>query len=179
MFLGGSYISDSVHTQLMLFLWAMVWGAAVALAYDGLRVARCLWPPPKWLYYGEDLLFWIVEALMIYRLMFKYDNGAIRSYTMLGMLLGMALYLWIFGRWLSRLAEKILSVILGFIKRCMKLIRHLFGILLRPFAWCFGKIRKTAAKKLVFLKKYVNSRPKLLKKKQKKGRMGVIENNSE
>ena len=132
MFLGGSYISDSVHTQLMLFLWAMVWGAAVALAYDGLRVARCLWPPPKWLYYGEDLLFWIVEALMIYRLMFKYDNGAIRSYTMFGMLSGMALYLWIFGSWLSRIAGKILGFFLDKVKKCLIFAGRLLKILSRP-----------------------------------------------
>ena len=46
MFLGDSYISGSVHTQLMLFLMAMVWGAAIALAYDGLRVSRQLMPLP-------------------------------------------------------------------------------------------------------------------------------------
>ncbi len=148
MFLGGSYISDSVHTQFMLFLAAMMWGAAVALAYDGLRVARHLWPPPKWLYFTEDCLFWIVEALMIYRLMFKYDNGAIRSYTMFGMILGMALYLWFFGRWLSRITGKILSVLLCSIKKCLKSVLHLFGILLRPFRWLFCKIWKIMVKKL-------------------------------
>lgn len=44
----------------------------------------------------------------------------------------------------------------------------------------FSLLRRMAEsyKKLGFLKKYVNSRPKLLKKKPKKGRMGVIENNS-
>ena len=179
MFLGGSYISEAVHTQLMLFLAAMVWGAAVALAYDGLRVARHIWPPPGWLYLTEDVLFWIVEALMIYRLMFIYDDGAIRSYTMLGMILGMALYLWAFGRWLSKAVGKLLDAVLKACKKCLRCIFHVFGILLKPFRWIIGKLWKIAVKKSGFLKKYVNSTTKLLKKKPKKGRMGIINNNSE
>ena len=132
MFLGDSYVSMAVHTQLMLFLMAMVWGAAIALAYDGLRVSRQLMPLPRWLYFAEDFLFWIVEALMIFRLMFQYDNGAIRSYTMFGMLSGMALYLWIFGSWLSRIAGKILGFFLDKVKKCLIFAGRLLKILSRP-----------------------------------------------
>lgn len=179
MFLGGSYISESVHTQWMLFLAAIMWGAAVALAYDGLRVLRRIWPPPVWLYYTQDLLFWLAEALLIYRLLFIYDNGAVRSYTMLGMILGMALYLWIFGRWLSGLTAGILNKIMGLIKKCLKRISHFLGIPLRPIRWLLWKIWTIAVKKYKHLKNSVNSPSKMLKKKGKKGRIEVIENNSE
>ena len=132
MFLGDSYVSMAVHTQLGLFLTAIVWGAGVALAYDGLRTLRRVMPTPAWLYAAEDLLFWIVEALMIFRLMFKYDDGAIRSYTMFGMILGMALYLWIFGSWLSRIAGKILGFFLDKVKKCLIFAGRLLKILSRP-----------------------------------------------
>ncbi len=175
MFLGDSYISGSVHTQLMLFLMAMVWGAAIALAYDGLRVSRQLMPLPRWLYFAEDFLFWIVEALMIYRLMFQYDNGAIRSYTMFGMLSGMALYLWIFGRWLSKAAACFLGAVINWMKKILGFIFSIVKILLTPFRWVFGNMWRIAVKKSRNLKKCVNLCLKLLKKTSKKGKMGIVQ----
>lgn len=151
MFIGGTYISESVYAQLQLFGVAILWGAAIGLAYDGLRIARHICPPPGWLYFLEDILFWIVEALMIYRLMFKYDDGAIRSYTMIGILLGMVLYLWLFGRWLPGVMERLLDRI-GY------------------------RIRKILSKIWRFFKKPVNYCSKMLKKKKKEGRMGIVGN---
>ncbi len=179
MFLGGSYISESVRTQLQLFLTAMMWGAAVGLAYDGLRILRRICQPPKWLYICQDILFWIAEALMIYRLMFKYDSGAIRSYTMFGMITGMALYLWVFGRWLVPVISRGIKAVIKFIKKIFKGIFKLFRILLRPFYRILRFLGKKFLKKPGFLRKIQNSSVKLLKKKSKKGRMGVVENNSE
>ena len=49
MFIGGTYISASVYTQLQLFGAAVLWGAAIGLAYDAVRVARHICPPPAWL----------------------------------------------------------------------------------------------------------------------------------
>lgn len=179
MFLGGSYISEAVHTQWILFMAAILWGAAVALVYDGLRVIRKIWPPPLWIYYAQDIIFWLAEALLIYRLLFIYDNGAIRSYTMLGMLLGMALYLWIFGRWLSKFVFHIIYNILCFIRRCLKWILHIFGIPFKPIHWLLWRIWTIAVKKSKVLINSVNSHSKMLKKNSKKGRIEVIENNSE
>lgn len=179
MFLGGSYISEAVRTQLQLFLTAMLWGAAVGLAYDGLRILRRICGPPRWLYICEDILFWIAEALMIYRLMFQYDSGAIRSYTMFGMITGMALYLWIFGRWLVPLITRMIKAILKFFKKIFKGILKIFRILLKPFYRIFSFIGKKFLRKPRFIRKIQNYSVKLLKRKPKKGRMGVVENNTE
>ena len=157
MFLGDSYVSVAVHTQLKLFLAAMVWGAGVALAYDGIRTLRRVMPTPAWLYAAEDLLFWMVEALMIFRLMFKYDDGAVRSYTMFGMILGMALYLWVFGRWLSKIAGRILGFVLGKIKKCL------------IFAGRLVKIPASPLKKLWKMLKKREFISKLVEKEVKKG----------
>lgn len=151
MFIGGTYISASVYTQLQLFGAAVLWGAAIGLVYDAVRVARHICPPPAWLYVLEDILFWITEALLIYRLLFKYDDGAIRSYTMLGILLGMALYLWLFSRWLTKGMERILDHIGRGIKI---LVSKIWG----------------------FSKKPVNYCAKMLKKKKKEGRMKAVNN---
>lgn len=151
MFIGGTYISESVYAQLQLFGVAILWGAAIGLAYDGLVIARHICQPPGWLHFAEDIIFWIGEALVIYRLMFKYDDGAIRSYTMIGILLGMVLYLWLFGRWLPKVIESLLD-------------------------WLGQKIRKILSKIWSFFKKPVNYCAKMLKKKKKEGRMGIVGN---
>lgn len=80
--------------QMYLFGAAALVGGAVSLTYDLLGLFRLLLPVPGWLYALQNMAFWLMEALMIYRFLFRYDDGAIRSYTILGMILGMALYLW-------------------------------------------------------------------------------------
>ena len=140
MFIGDTYISEAVQTHARLFLSAMLWGAAVALTYDVIRVMRRVWKPPKWLYICEDMLFWIIEALFIYRLLFIYDSGAIRSYTMFGMIAGMALYLWIFGKWLATRTAGLINRLLGLVKKLLSCVRKFLRVLLRPFLRLTGAL---------------------------------------
>ena len=99
MFIGETYISDAVQNHVRLFLLAMLWGIAVAASYDLLRIFRRIIKPRHLFYYIQEILFWLAETLVIFRLLYIYDDGAIRSYTMLGLFVGMAVYTWLLGRW--------------------------------------------------------------------------------
>ncbi len=111
MFIGETYISQGVQIHVRLFFMSMAWGIAVAATYDILRLFRRVIKTPRWLYNIQEILFWLTEALLIFRLLYIYDDGAIRSYTMLGLVSGMALYTWFFGRWLPDwLGRKILKI---------------------------------------------------------------------
>ena len=99
MFIGKTYISNAVQIHVSLFFVSMLLGMGVAATYDVLRIFRRVFKTSHWLYYVQEILFWLVEAFVIFRLLYIYDDGAIRSYTMLGLAVGMVLYTWFVGRW--------------------------------------------------------------------------------
>lgn len=158
-------ISPSVLHQIRLFCAAMAWGAAVVVAYDCLRIFRRLISQPVWLCSVQDVIFWIAEAFFIYRLMFRYDSGAIRSYTMLGMLAGMALYL--------LLLDKIV------VRTVTWLLKKLTDILIKPLRLIISIFRKIFNFFLRLLKKFLKSLAKMLKKNVKAGRMGITSNQTD
>lgn len=123
MFIGGTYISNAVQLHVRLFFMSMLWGIGVAVTYDVLRIFRRVIKPAHWLYYMQEILFWLAEALLIFRLLYIYDDGAIRSYTMLGLVAGMVLYTWLIGRWLPDWLGRRIVKFVNSLRNLLKKIR--------------------------------------------------------
>ena len=123
MFIGETYISNAVQLHVRLFLMSMLRGIGVAVAYDVLRIFRRVVKTSRWLYYIQEILFWLAEALLIFRLLYIYDDGAIRSYTMLGLVAGMVLYTWLIGRWLPDWLGKRIVKFVNSLRNLLKKIR--------------------------------------------------------
>jgi len=127
----------------------MLWGLGMVFSYDCIRVVRRICPHTKWTSAVEDILFWLLWAMLLYSLLYRYDYGAVRSYTLAGMSAGIVLYSVFFSRLFVTWVSKGLN----------KVLRWLF----RPFQWFFGKILKVLATILKKIKKNVKSFSKLLK----------------
>lgn len=123
MFIGETYISNVVWLHVRLFFVSMLWGIGVAVAYDVLRIFRRVVKTSRWLYYMQEILFWLAEALLIFRLLYIYDGGAIRSYTMIGLVVGMVLYTWLIGRWLPDWLGKRIVKFVNSLRNLLKKIR--------------------------------------------------------
>lgn len=152
-------VSESVWTQITLFGTAFLWGMAVLWFYDWLRIIRRIIPHSTGVCAVQDTLFWICEALFVYKLLFQYDHGSVRNYTMAGLALGMILYAGL----LSRLFVEILS---RCIRTILKTLSKPFRVVFRFFARIFRWIGKKA-------KKIINYCVNVLKKLRKRGRMDV------
>lgn len=78
--------------QSRLFAMAVVWGAGLLLAYDGLRLLRMFVIHRKRVQALEELIFWLLASLVIYGLIYRYNSGAVRNYVVFGMAVGMICY---------------------------------------------------------------------------------------
>ena len=71
---------------------AVAGGAAITFVYDLLRIFR------RGVAHGnlwigiEDFLFWIWTALWVFSVLYRENDGNLRMYTILSMVLGMLLY---------------------------------------------------------------------------------------
>ena len=101
---------SSVYWEWELLLRAIKLGVKLAFVYDGIRMFRCLIPHRNLLISIEDFIFWMYATIIIFELQLEQSYGVMRGFVILGMLLGMYLYLWILGKRLFFLAEKGIGV---------------------------------------------------------------------
>ena len=53
----------------------------------------------------EDLCYWIYATGILFRLQYRYSNGVLRGFSVLGVFLGMVLYYIVIGKSINRLVE--------------------------------------------------------------------------
>ena len=121
-------LSSAVIHQSLLFAQAFVWGVCFSAAYDCLRIIRRGMPHPRWLSAAEDVIFWIVLAGIVYGLLYRYDDGALRSYTIIGMTAGMLFYTWLLSRRIVRVFGGFFRKIVNYLRKLLKKMPGTFKI---------------------------------------------------
>lgn len=70
--------------QAQLFYIFSLTGILLGLLFDIFRILRKSFKTSDWVTYIEDSLFLILAGLLLFYTIYKFNNGEIRSYVMLG-----------------------------------------------------------------------------------------------
>ncbi len=161
--------------QAYLFYIFILTGIMIGLVFDIFRILRKSFKTTDILTYIQDSIFWIITGGILIYTIFKFNNGELRSYVFLGIMLGLTIYFILFSKVFIKVNVKIIQIIKKLLQITIKVILYplkvIFGfirkILLRPISFIFINIRKNITD---ILKKIVNSKiqNKLLQKKSKK-----------
>lgn len=81
-------MSTYIHWELMLFLRAAFLGALLLSGYDVLRILRQVFPHPRWMVAFEDFIYWVSLGFFVFAKIYHLNQGSIRSFFILGLLLG-------------------------------------------------------------------------------------------
>lgn len=87
-------------------------GGWLMFCYDLLRISRLLFSAKSWLVSLEDFFYWIYVSLSVFSLFYRQNDGILRSYVIIAVLLGMLAY----DRMISRNMLKVLQKMLERIK---------------------------------------------------------------
>ncbi|MEF3306557.1 spore cortex biosynthesis protein YabQ [Paenibacillus sp. GYB003] len=129
-------------------------GAFMGVLFDVYRVLSGQLRPPRWLVPLLDIGYWIVATLVVFRLLLYSNDGQVRLYVFLALLLGVWLYFRLFSRLTVRLVLfgiRLVKALIRFAGKTVefvviKPIRLLYRIVivLFGFLWAFtiflGKI---------------------------------------
>lgn len=85
-------MSQVIIGQVLFVLASLCCGMLLIAGYDVLRFLRWLFHHGKVLIWIEDTLYWCLAALPVFCLFFFFNEGIIRWYGLLGILLGAVLY---------------------------------------------------------------------------------------
>lgn len=139
-------MSLGILKELQFFGLAVLRGIWILVLYDLLRILRRVVPHGVWTIALEDVLYWAGTALLIFQLLYRENDGALRGYALFAVAAGMFAYHQTISGWL-------VEHIAGVLNWC-------FGILLKPFRAVYRKVVQVLRVAGRFYKKKLKKRLK-------------------
>ena len=134
-------ISESIGNEAIFFGISILCGVGLVFVYDLFRIFRRILPHGNIWIGIEDVCYWIFSAVIVFLLLYQKNDGMMRFFAFLGMILGGGFYVLI----LSRFVVKVCVTVLGSI---LKIFGKVTGTALRPVFRIGKKIRTFLVKQL-------------------------------
>ena len=128
-------MSGEIINEVDIFFRAITLGVIFALIYDFIRIIRRIVFKSFIIMGLEDILYWLIMAVMTCVFLYKVNGGVIRSYIITGIAAGMILYELSIGRF----AVKYLTIALRFI---LGKICKIFEKIWKMLHWGLKKVFK-------------------------------------
>ncbi len=139
-----------VTNQAYLFFIFIVNGILIGLLFDFFRIARKVFPTKDLVTYIEDVLFWILAGFIVLYSIFIFNNGQLRLFMFLGILLGAIFYMLFISSYIVKINVKILNF-----------LKKIFETIMIPFKFIYKTIHNIFFKPIHFL--FINMRKKVTK----------------
>lgn len=85
--------------QVYVFVWSIITGAILGVLFDFFRAFRFKGIRDIWVYI-QDVIFWLVTAVIIIASAFFINEGELRGYMLIGYLLGAGFYILLFSKFI-------------------------------------------------------------------------------
>lgn len=108
----------AIGAQTQMFFYALALGGLVGVAYDVCRVIRRAFSHSWAMVLLEDMLFFALCTVVLFRYFMELGGGEVRLFAVAGLLLGWVIYFFTLGS----IVMKLSGVIIDFIRRIWKAI---------------------------------------------------------
>lgn len=142
-----------INVQIYYFLSTVIAGIAVGIMFDAYRIITGVNNINRIVLAISDLLFWVLCAMIIFVFFLYSNNGDLRLYTFIGLLLGILFYFKLASKrfiialrgiiyFISKLFRIVFILIVYPLKRVVYLLRYLLYLIKR----LVNKVKGKAAK---------------------------------
>ena len=114
------------QNQAYLFIVFSLTGVVIGLLFDFFRILRRSFKTSNIITYFEDVLFWILTGVLILYNIWYFNNGEIRIYMFLGIIMGVLIYMLTLSNILISLLSKILISIVKVLELPFKTLFSIF-----------------------------------------------------
>ena len=135
-----------VSNQAYLFLVFIINGIVIGLLFDFFRISRKVFNTNDMITYIEDILFWILAGANVLYSIFIFNNGEMRLFMFLAILLGAFAYMVLISSYIIKINVKIINILKKVLeilslplKAIYRLIHRLF---FKPIHFLFINVRK-------------------------------------
>ncbi len=158
-------MGDFIWKEIDIFIQSAYYGILLGLSYDVLRILRRILKHKNIVVYIEDYIFWVIWGIMIFALLFSQNDGIVRGYVFVAIVIGGFLYLKAFSHFLVKYISLVLNKILTLVlKKPLKAVKMVLVKVFAHIKKCVQKgIKKVHGKKSI---KEKRKKPKKSKKKR-------------
>ena len=110
-------MNEMVSSQSMLFLASVEIGVLMGVLFDLIRIFRKILKHPNFLVQIEDMLYWIICALLGFYRLYICNYAAIRPYICIGIILGAVFYLLTFSIIFMKIATAIIKYVKSLVSK--------------------------------------------------------------
>jgi len=169
-------MSQEIIIELQFFWVSILWGALILLAYDQLRVIRRIISHNNIFITIQDIIFWILASIFIFAMLYVKNDGIIRGFSVMGMVIGMVLYHYILSDLIVMLISRGILLLLRPLSITIKYIRKGGSFLLKKgknfLKIILKRLKKILESVKIYLTKYKqksnNKKAKIHHKNHKK-----------
>lgn len=130
------------QNQAYLFLVFSLTGVVIGILFDFFRILRKTIKTSNLITYIEDILFWILTGLLILYNIWYFNNGEIRVFLFLGIILGVLIYMSTLSSIVIKTFTKILKTIIKVLELPFKTIIVVFRKIITSIHVIFINITK-------------------------------------
>ena len=143
-------IAEEIIRQLQLFSLSGAYGVLLGIWYEFFRILRKTFVHKNRIVHLEDIIFCLTAAIGLFILFQVYNQGRIRFYCLFGVEGGVLLYFFVLSRWVG----KVLSYLVGFFCRIIKIARGIFGFPGKVIVKNTGKTLKNMRKTIKIIRNH-------------------------
>lgn len=134
-------MNNSTIAQLYsLFVFA-VSGIIVGIFFDVFRILRKSFKTPDFITYIEDIIFWIITGLFLLFVLFTFENGQIRSYNIIGLIIGVILYIFTISKYFIKCSVTIITFFKNIIYKILKVIISPLKMFFKPISFVIINVK--------------------------------------
>lgn len=148
-------MDNAVLLQLYSFCIYLISGMIIGVFFDIFRILRKSFHTPDFITYIEDILFWLFTGFFLLFILFKFSNGEIRIYNIIGLLIGCIFYLLSISKFFIKINVFIVTFIKNILYKIIKIISYpiLFIIkilkkIFNPFTFFVINLKKMTTNKI-------------------------------
>lgn len=130
-----------MENQLYVFFIFILNGFLIGILFDIFRILRKVFKTTDFITYIEDFLFWLLTAFTIIFSIFKFNNGNLRGFIIIGIFIGISIYLLLF----SKIFIEINLFIINFINKL------LYRLIFLPLKALYCTIKRIILKPAFFI----------------------------
>ena len=137
-----------VQNQAYLFLVFSLTGVEIGILFDFFRILRRTIKTGNIVTYIQDILFWILTGILVLYNIWYFNNGEIRVYMFLGIIIGTLIYVSTLSNIFVKLFTRILNTIIKVLEIPFKTIVAIFRKIITVILSFFTKnVKKIKIKK--------------------------------
>ena len=129
-----------VTNQAYLFFIFIINGVLIGLLFDFFRITRKVISTNDIVTYLEDIIFWILSGAIVLYSIFIFNNGQLRLFLFLGLIIGALFYMVFISSYMIKINIKLIHI-----------AKKILGIILIPFKFFYKTLYKVIFNPIHFL----------------------------